>query len=248
MGKSESHLGDVERFYGRIFTVTGLMEPTGIGLDDAGFITIDSVYRISQFPEQNVTIKLDVKPGEISALMVKIKRGYSRGDVAVRIEQEVPGVRVVTSQELMSSSVASDLESLTPGLILVGIGFWAISVLMIAALFSTVVNERRRELGLLQAMGAPSRFIFRLVMLEAVELTTAGGVFGLAIGGLLVAVLTGPVAGTLGIAYIWPGVGFVAAFAGLFLVFSVLTGMLAALYPAIIASRLEPYQAIRTGE
>lgn len=224
------------------------MEPTGLGLDDAGFITIDSVYKISRFPEQNVTLKLDVQPGQISALMVKIKRGYERGDVAVRIEQEVPGVRVVTSTELMSSSVARQLETLTPGLILVGLGFWAISVLMIAALFSMVVNERRRELGLLQAMGATRRFIFRLVMLEAVELTAAGGIIGLTIGGILVTVLTGPVAGTLGIAYIWPGAGFVAGFAGIFLVMSVITGVIAALYPAILASRLEPYQAIRTGE
>ena len=146
----------------------------------------------------------------------------------------------------MSSSVSRQLESLTPGLILIGIGFWAISVLMIGALFSMIVNERRRELGLLQAMGATRGFIFRLVMLEAVELTSLGGIIGLLIGGVF-AILTGPVAGSLEIAYIWPGVT-LSVSSLLFSGASMLTGMVAALYPAIVASRLEPYEAIRTGE
>lgn len=248
MGKSESNLGDIERFYGRQFTVTGIMEPIGIGLDDAGFVTIDTIYQMSQFPEKDVTLKLDIQPGQISALMVKVNRDYARADVAVRIEQEVPGIRVVTSSELMSTSVASQLESLRPGLILVGLGFWAISLLMIGALFSMIVNERRRELGLLQAMGATRRFIFRLVMLEAVELTVIGGVIGLILGGAGILIMTGPVANSLGIAYSWPGAMFIGSFVLGFIAMSVITGVIAALYPAIVASRLEPYQAIRTGE
>ncbi|MHB1391004.1 MAG: ABC transporter permease [Thermoleophilia bacterium] len=248
LGKSESSLGDTELFYGRQFTVTGLMQHIGFGLDDAAFVSNDTIYQMSQFPEQNVTVQLDIKPGQISALMVKLKRDYARADVAVRIEQQVPGVRVVTSSELMSTSVASQLESLRPGLIMVGIGFWAISILMIGALFSMAVSERRRELGLLQAMGATRRFIFRLVMLEAVELTVIGGIIGLLIGGLGILLMTGPISDSLGIAYSWPGTTFIGSFVGGFIIMSVITGVIAALYPAIVASRLEPYQAIRTGE
>lgn len=224
------------------------MDPTGIGLDDAGFVTMETVYDMSRFPEPEAVRELDIQPGQISALMVKIDPDYERADVAVRIEQEVPGVRVVTSRELMSSSVARQLESLTPGLILIGIGFWAISVLMIGALFSMIVNERRRELGLLQAMGATRAFIFRLVMTEAVELTLVGGVAGLIIGAVSIVAVTGPVASSLGIAYVWPGTAFIAGFVMLFLALAALTGIIAALYPAVVASRLEPYQAIRTGE
>jgi putative ABC transport system permease protein len=248
LGKSESHVGDKELFYGREFTVAGIMDPIGIGLDDAGFVSLNTVYQMAAFKEPTAVLKLDIQPGQISSLMVKVKPDVSRADMAVRIEQEVPSVRVVTSRELASSSVSRQLESLTPGLILIGIGFWAISVLMIGALFSMIVNERRRELGLLQAMGATRAFIFRLVMLEAVELTFVGGVLGLLIGGALILGLTGPVAGSLGIAYIWPGAMFVGGFLLLFGVMSVITGMLAALYPALVASRLEPYEAIRTGE
>ncbi len=248
LGKSESKVGDEEIFYGRKVKVAGILDPTGIGLDDSGFVTLDAVYEMAQFSDKNAVQKLEVKPGEVSALMVNVNSDASRADVAKRIELEVPGVAVVTSKELMSSSVARQLESLTPGLILIGIGFWVIAVLLIGALFSMVVNERRRELGLLQAVGATRKFIFRLVMLEAIQLTAIGGIAGLAIGAVVILALKGVVASSMGIAYLWPGAGFIILFTVGYLAMAVATGIVAALYPAIVASRLEPYQAIRTGE
>jgi len=248
MGKSESFVGDVEHFYGQQFTVVGILEPTGIGLDDSGFVTLDSVYEMARQSDYRAVKKLDITGDQISALMVNVDSDADRGDVATQIEVEIAGVAVVTSRELMSSSVARQLESLKPGLLLIGAGFWVIAVLMIGALFSSIVNERRRELGLLQAVGATRRFIFRLVMLEAVQLTVIGGIAGLATGAVLTVTLKGVVASSMGIAYLWPGTGYIAMFVVGYLVMSVLTGIVAALYPAVIASRLEPYQAIRTGE
>jgi len=248
-GKSESYIGDKEVFYGKEFTVVGILDSTGIGIDDGGFVTLASVYNMTKTSESNETKRLlDVKPGEISALMVNVKPEYARVDVATAIETQVSGVAVVTSKELMSSSVARQLEGLRPYLVMIGGGFWVISVLMIGALFSMVVNERRRELGLLQAMGATRAYIFRLVMLEAVQLTAIGGICGMAVGAAVIFVLKGTIEVSLGIAYLWPGAGFIAVFSLSLLVMAISTGILAALYPAIVASRLEPYQAIRTGE
>ncbi len=248
LGKSESRPGDEEFFYGKKFTVVGVLDSTGIGLDDSGFVTLAAAYDMAKGSEVNAIQRLDVKPGQVSAFMLNVEQDASRSDVARRIEVEVPNVAVVTSKELMSSSVARQLESLTPGLLLIGAGFWAIAVLLVGAMFSMMVNERRRELGLLQAVGATRGYIFRLVMLEAVELTAMGGISGLAVGAIVILTLKGVIASSMGIAYLWPGAGFIAAFAIGYLLMAVVTGILAALYPAIVASRLEPYQAIRTGE
>lgn len=248
LGKSESKPGDEEYFYGKKYTVVGVLDSTGIGIDDSGFVTLAAVYDMARGSEKNAVQKLDVSPGQVSAFMVNVSTDASRADVAKRIEVDVPGVAVVTSKELMSSSVARQLESLTPGLILIGIGFWVIAVLMIGALFSMIVNERRRELGLLQAVGATRKFIFGLVMLEAIELTAIGGIAGLTVGALLIVALKGVIASSMGIAYLWPGAGFIVLFTLGYLLMAVATGIIAALYPAIVASRLEPYQAIRTGE
>lgn len=53
------------------------------------------------------------------------------------------------------------------------------------ALFNTLtlsVLERRRELGVLRAMGASRRFTVRMVLAEAVGIGAVGGVFGLLLG------------------------------------------------------------------
>lgn len=249
LGKDESKIGDTEVFYGREFKVVGVLEPTGLGIDDSGYLTLDTVYSMANDIEDPlVTRKLDISPGEISVLMVKVADGYERSDVAQRIQRELPDVGIVTSTEVVSTSIASQLDNLTPIFLLIGGGFWLIAVLMIGAIFSMSVNERRREMGLIQAIGATRSFIFKQVILEAVELTTLGGVAGLAIGAVLVFALKGAISASLSIGYIWPSTLFVITFVAGYLALAVITGVIAALYPAYTASRLEPYQAIRTGE
>ena len=51
------------------------------------------------------------------------------------------------------------------------------------------VSERRAEVGLLKALGASPRQILLLFLSEAVLLSTAGGVAGLALGWLLIEIL-----------------------------------------------------------
>lgn len=249
LGKGESKVGDKEVFYGREFTVVGILEPTGLGIDDSGYLTLDTVYSMANdVVDPMVTRRLDIVDGDISAIMVKVAPGYNRSDVAQRIQRAVPDVGIVTSTEVVSTSIASQLENLTPIFLLIGGGFWLIAVLMIGAIFSMSVNERRREMGLIQAIGATRRFIFKQVILEAVELTTIGGVAGLAIGAVIVLLLKGAISSSLTIGYLWPSAAFIIAFVAGYLALAVITGVIAALYPAYTASRLEPYQAIRTGE
>lgn len=250
LGKDESKVGDKEIFYGTEFEVVGVLEPTGLGIDDSGYMTLDTVYALAQknIDDPLTTRKLDIAPGEISALMVKVDPEYDRSDVAQRIQREVPDVGVVTSTEVVSTSIASQLENLTPIFLLIGAGFWLIAVLMIGAIFSMSVNERRREIGLIQAIGATRGYIFKQVILEAVELTAVGGAAGIAIGAVIVLALKDAISSSLTVGYLWPSAVFVVTFVLGYIALAIITGIIAALYPAYTASRLEPYQAIRSGE
>jgi putative ABC transport system permease protein len=98
------------------------------------------------------------------------------------------------------------------------------------------VLERRREIGLLRALGARRRDIVVRFLREAVVICTAGALIGLIFGGLL--------------AYL------IAAFAGwqvawspvLILISTIvcaLIGMAFAVYPARQAAALDPITAIR---
>ena len=52
-----------------------------------------------------------------------------------------------------------------------------------------IVFERTRELGMLMAVGMSKSRVFTMIMLETVFLTIIGGVIGMALGALLIAVL-----------------------------------------------------------
>ncbi|HJQ82513.1 MAG TPA: ABC transporter permease [Candidatus Binatia bacterium] len=98
------------------------------------------------------------------------------------------------------------------------------------------VTERTREIGIRLAVGAKSRHILLQFLVEAVVLSTAGGILGTLLG-VGAAVLIGRFAG-------WPVLVSAPAVA-VALVFSGAVGLLFGVYPARRAAGLDPIVALR---
>jgi putative ABC transport system permease protein len=106
----------------------------------------------------------------------------------------------------------------------------------VMAIMMISVTERTREIGVRKALGARRREILWQFLVEAVFLTSAGGLLGIALGsgiGLAVHGLTG-----FPISLPWwsfaLGIGFSAS-----------VGIFFGLFPAFKASRLDPIEALR---
>jgi putative ABC transport system permease protein len=110
------------------------------------------------------------------------------------------------------------------------------------------IYERTREIGILKAIGASPGNIRLLFVMEAALIGLVGGIAGV-IGGWLLGL--GLNAGIL--AYLeWREVPVTGTFfaltgwlVGLALVFATVVGLLAGLYPAARAARLDPLEALR---
>ncbi|MET7968874.1 FtsX-like permease family protein [Micromonospora sp. NPDC005305] len=128
------------------------------------------------------------------------------------------------------------------------LGFAAVALLvgtfLILNTFSIIVAQRTRELALMRAIGASGRQVIGSVVLEAVAVGLIASVLGLAAGigvGALLAYLFGKLAGGLTLA----GLGVPpAAVIGAFAVGTVIT-VVAALLPALRASRIPPIAAMQ---
>jgi putative ABC transport system permease protein len=105
------------------------------------------------------------------------------------------------------------------------------------------VTERTREIGVRMALGARPRDILRQFLVEAVVLSSLGGVLGIALGAVGVAALTAVINALLP-AVDWPFVVSIPA-ALIALVFSAAVGVFFGYYPARRASRLDPIEALR---
>jgi putative ABC transport system permease protein len=235
-------------FFGTVFTVVGNMEPTGMKFfDQSIFMTMDAAYRMAENSKEKSLQPITIDRGKISAVLVQVAPDIAPERVAIRITHDIDGVKAIASDEVINT-VRRQLSGLMKGIVAISSVLWAFALLMMGFAFYMIVNERQREIGLLRAMGALRRQVFSLIMLEAVMITTAGGLLGLGIGALLLYNVKNLILGYLKLPYLLPPLPVLQELVGGAILFAVITGLLASVLPAILASRLEPYEAIRQGE
>lgn len=124
---------------------------------------------------------------------------------------------------------------------------WLAIALLIGQVFAMSSNERRREIGILRTMGASRRFIFQLIFLEGFLLGLLGALVGLGLSaGTLLIIFKMMAQSAEG--FLMPAFSEMSYWFLISTSLVLLTGIIASLYPALRASCLEPYQALRSGE
>lgn len=105
------------------------------------------------------------------------------------------------------------------------------------------VTERFREIGTMKCLGALDRFIVRLFVLEALMQGIAGSLAGALLGAVAAALSSSL---TLGIT-VFSGVSWTAI--GYSMLLSIVTGtglsLIGVIYPAVLAARMQPVEAMR---
>ena len=148
--------------------------------------------------------------------------------------------------EVMAMSEAQDmLGTIIGGITLLLVALAGISLVVggvgIMNIMYATVAERTFEIGLRKAVGASKREIMQQFLIEAIIITSLGGLFGIILG-TLVTYLIYILANYYN--FDWP---FAMSIGGIFLaiIFSVVVGLVFGLYPAKKASELDPITALR---
>ena len=242
-----SEAGSVLTFYGKNFTVAGKLDPSGMGMDESAFIMLDDAYSMAGASSTDALVPVDIRPGEISAVLIRVSPGADKEKLAATIKETIPGTHPVTLNYI-ASKVNSQLSATTQVLVSITAAVTLVSFPFMALISTMVANERRRELALLRAMGATKGFVFRTVLAEALAIAAAGGLLGVAISGFLLYLFEPLIIGSLQMPFLWPPIGSLLVEVTIIILIAVAVGGAAALIPAIRSSNLEPYDAIRRGE
>lgn len=142
---------------------------------------------------------------------------------------------VFNQQEVLNtvSSVSNTLSMLLAGIASISLLVGGIGIMNI---MFVSVTERTKEIGIRKAIGAKRKDILGQFLIEAVVLSSIGGIIGVALG--LAATKIYSVATGTTVAYSMPIV--ITAF-----LFSVAVGIVFGVFPASKASKLHPIQALR---
>ena len=174
------------------FTVTGILERTGTPVDRTVHISLAGIEAIhldwrggSRVPGMSVTAEqtrsLSLTPKSITAILVGLKSrlGAFRALRAINENRREPLLAIlpgVALQELWSLMGTAE-AALGVIAIFVVVG----GLIGMVTMLLTSLNERRREMAILRAIGARPTHVFSLFVLEAWLLTLFGCVLGVAL-------------------------------------------------------------------
>ena len=237
-------LADNILLYGYFVTLRANMEPTGTGIDQSMFFTFDTARDISRISESRAVEPLVIPDDEISAVMVRVEEGADPHEVALDIVQQVEGVSPIESPNLFTAH-RQQLTGLLRSVILVLTITWVLAVLLIGLVFSMAAHERRRQLGVLRALGATRVFVLRSLLTEAGFLALFGGALGVIVASLAIYLLRRPIVDDFGIPFLFPTFPSLLSQVVVGLALALLSVTLAALLPALRISHEEPADAMR---
>lgn len=232
------------KIYGYFLTLKANLAPTGTGMDQTMFVTFDTAEDIARLSPKLAQEPLVIPKDSISAALVRVNPGVDPHSVAVEIYKKVPGVTPVESLNMFQAYRQQMTGLLHSNLIVLGIT-WGLSLALVGLIFSMAANERRRELGVLRAMGATRTFVLQSLLMEAGILALAGGSFGVVLTVLVVALFRTRIMLSLNLPFLFPS--FLPLLAQIIggLALTLLSVTLAALIPAYRISHQDPAIAMR---
>jgi ABC-type antimicrobial peptide transport system permease subunit len=206
----------------KTFVLKGIFDPP-TGGSPFGSVTISQSAWDAENPNpQNLYSFVRVKGGESDAAKAALEKSLAA----------YPNSKVQTREQFIDNQI-SGLNSI------LNILYVLLALSVIVSLFGIVntlvltVFERTREIGMLRAIGMTRRQVRRMIRHESVITALIGGVLGIVLGGLLVARVDF-------IVFKLP-IGSLIVFA----VMTIVVGILAAIFPARRAARLNVLQALQ---
>lgn len=226
-------LGQFVRIGGYRFRVIGVMAPKGnllgFDIDDAVYIPVASamaMFNMDDLMEIQIGFSQTHELRRVVDDITHLLRSRHRGEEDFTIVTQAAMLETLDSvMEIVTVAVGA-----IAGISLIVGGIGILTVMWMA------VRERRSEVGLLKATGAPSSAIYGLFLCESVMLSAVGGGMGVLGGWAVVSFLPLAVPGlpvSLHLGYVW---------AGLFV--SVGAGIGAGVLPAQRAARIDPVAAL----
>jgi putative ABC transport system permease protein len=220
--------GDSIKIKNETFKVAGVLDQTG---------SQDDALVFANLPKAQ---KLLGKEGKISlAEVAALCSGCPIGDMVTQIAEKIPEAKVSAIQQVVEGRLKALDQFKRFSYAMAGVVVFIGSLIVFVTMMGSV-NERTTEIGVFRAIGFRKSHIMRIILLEAALVSLLAGFLGYAVG-MGGAKLALPfMAESKNAHLIWDST---VAFGSIGLALTL--GLLASLYPALHASKMDPTEALR---
>jgi ABC-type antimicrobial peptide transport system permease subunit len=170
------------------FTISGITRDNASAFTPLGFVRFDDL--IDFYFESDLATDISTFP-LLSFLLVEMADDADPEEVAARIEGSIPSADVHATGQLARNDEIVGRVLFGPIFrLLIGIGY-VIGALVVGIIMFSAVNARRREFGVIKALGFTHGFMSLVVLTEALVLTAAAFPAGALMAGVFAAVVEG---------------------------------------------------------
>jgi putative ABC transport system permease protein len=164
--------------FGNVFKIVGVLDKTGTGLDTAIFIDENNIDNIVKKG------KATLRPGQISVIFAKVKKGYDPTIVAAELEDSIIETDTMARKDI-GKNVINALSDINRIFLITVILASLLAAFLAWAVFSGIANERSKEVGIMRAIGAKESHVMRLFLLEVIVIGGIGSLTGIFAGTVL---------------------------------------------------------------
>ena len=216
------------RVNGRNLVVSGVLDSTGSQDDQIIFTRLDTAQSIMG------------KEGRISmAEVAALCSGCPVEEMVKQISEILPGANVMAIKQVVQSRMETLDHFRRASYLLSGVVALVGGLVVLVTMMGSV-RERTSEIGIFRAIGYRRSHVMRIILLEAGIVSALAGVLGY-LAGLGVTKLSLPFLTTSHTV----AVPLDPVLAGTAFALALVLGLAASLYPALMAARLDPNEALR---
>jgi len=174
-----------------------------------------------------------------TSIAVYVEEGVDPDALAETIQAQVPGIKA-NGPKAFEEQIGSQMKIFNAIIFSVALISLIVGGMSVVNTMTMAVAERTREIGVRKAIGAGTGAVLRQFVAESALIGLVGGATGLALGATLAAALNAAGAANGTVLFL-----VTARLAAGSIGFALVLGVIAGLYPAFHAARLNPVAALR---